>query len=209
MSISFRSSPLAEFMLTQIEQTFFSGGTCEFRTGPPPANPSDPDAGVLLAVFTLDAPGFDTPNGNSIALAGTAKFTTAISTGVVGHMRFKDATFAVGQIDVEVGPAIPILDTDHVTSEFETAVAHGYVDNQAVYLYEGTSYSGPAYVIVVDATHIQLALTPGGSAIPAPPSGTYTNAYFRDARYMASINSVTGDVTLGDTVILPEFGISI
>ena len=208
MSITFNNTGLANDMLANIEVAFAAGGTCEFRTGAPPSNPSDADSGTLLCTFTLDVPAFDPPAGGSMALAGTFKSTTATGTGVLGHMRFKD-DLGVAQIDLAAGPVIPVADTDDVTDEFETSVAHGYVDNQAVYFYEGTSVSGPVYVIVSDATHVQLSLTPGGVAIPAPAPGTYTNAYFRDARYMASLNSVSGTITAGDTVILPEFGISI
>jgi hypothetical protein len=207
MTIKFAQA-LVDDMLSYIETAFTAGGTCEYRTGAAPSSTTDPDSGTLLATFTLGAPAFGAPGSGSIALTGSGLSTMAVATGTLGHARFKDS-LGVVQFDVPASLATPVVDTDDVSDELETLGAHPFVANQAVYLYEGTTASGPLYVILVDATHIQLAASPGGAALPMPAPGTYTAAYLRDARFSLSLNNATGNIDTGGNVFLTPFGIAL
>lgn len=195
-------------MLEELRAYFTLGGTIEVRTGAAPATPATAATGTLLLTYTLPAPAFGAAGGGSIGVLGAPLAAVAADSGTPGYARFKDSTTAA-IIDIPVGAAVPLSDTDDVTDEWTTVGAHGYVANQAVVVYEGTTTSSVAYVSVVDATTIQLLDAPGGAVLPAPAPGTYTAGYLRDARYNMSVSSSAGTVTLGDNVILPEFGVSI
>jgi hypothetical protein len=208
MSITFEMYGLANAMLAEIEAAFAAGGTCEFRSGSPPNNPADADSGTLLCSFALDVPAFDPPALGVMALAGAPKSGTAVATDVLGHIRFKDS-LGNAQVDVAVGPAVPVLDSDDVSQELETVAAHGLFQNQRVVLNQGSSSWGPFFADVIDSTHVKLAASVGGTYYPVPPPGTYTAAYIRDASFPASVNSVSGTITAGDTVTLPTFEITI
>lgn len=195
-------------MLEELRAYFTLGGTIQVRTGAAPAAPSDAATGSLLLTYTLPAPAFAAAGSGTIAVLGAPLAAVATATGTPGYARFIDSLSA-GIVDIAIGPAVPIADTNDGTDEWTTLVAHGLVANQAVMVYQGTVATGPAYVSVVDATTVQLLDAPGGSVTAAPPTGTYTAAYFRDARFSMSVSSSVGTVTIGDNVILPEFGVSI
>jgi hypothetical protein len=193
-------------MLEELRAAFTLGGTIEFRTGAAPSSVSDPDSGTLLLIYTLPAPAFAAASGGSIATLGAPYAAVATATGTPGHARFKDST-SQAVIDMPIGPAVPIADTDDVADTVTTLTAHGYVENQAVVVYQGVTASAVVYVSVVDATTVQLLDGPGGAVLPAPPSGTYTAGFLRDARFNVSVSSAAGTVATGDTVVVPEFGV--
>jgi hypothetical protein len=195
-------------MLEELRAAFTLGGTIEFRTGAAPASVSDPDSGTMLLTYTLPAPAFAAASGGAITTLGAPYAAIATATGTPGHARFKDST-SQAIIDMPVGPAVPIADTDDATDTWTTLTAHGYVETQAVIVYQGSTTSTVAYVSVVDATNLQLLDGPGGAVLPAPPSGTYTAGFLRDARFNISVSSAAGTVTTGDTIVVPEFGVSL
>lgn len=195
-------------MLEEVRSAFTAGGTIEVRTGAAPTNVGDAATGTLLLTFTLPAPAFAAAGSGSIATLGAPYAAIAVASGTPGYARFIDSV-AQATIDLPIGLAVAIDDTDDGTDYITTLTAHGYVDNQAVVIYEGTTTSAVMYCSVVNTTTLQLLDAPGGTALPMPVAGTYVTAYFRDARYDMSLSSAAGTVTLGDLIVLPEFGVSI
>ena len=71
-----------------------AAGRIEFRSGSPPAQPSDADSGTLLDTITYQATSYGAPTAgvataNGLPLSGTA------SAGTVGHYREKDSAGVV------------------------------------------------------------------------------------------------------------------
>jgi hypothetical protein len=62
-------------------------GIIQIRTGAPPTNVGDADAGTLLGTCTFSDPAF----GNAGATGAITSDTTADASGTAGHFRIKDS----------------------------------------------------------------------------------------------------------------------
>lgn len=195
----------ADDMLDVLVAAFTAGGTLELRTGARPTAVSDPDAGSLLATFTIPAPGFAAASGGSANSLGTPWLAVATGTGVAGHGRFKDS-LGNAVLDVVAGGAVPGDTTDDATDTITTAIAHGFVANQPFVIQTGIIAQGVAYAGIVDTTTIQALDAPGGAVLPMPPT-PITNFYLKDPAVTILIGNSTGTITLGDTVPLFDFAL--
>jgi len=198
----------ANDMLDELGAKFTLGGTIEMRTGAAPATPETAASGSLLITYTLPAPAFAAAAASSLGALGAPYLAVATGTGTLGHARFKDSVGAA-ILDMDVVVARHIADTDAGADTMTTSVAHGFVANQPLVIFDGSQVSSVQYVIVVDATTIQLAADIGGVAQAMPASGTYTTAYLRDARYVISLAAASAAVATGDSIVLPEYGVTI
>lgn len=98
-------------------------GTCEIRTGAPPASITDPDSGTLLATLTFSDPAFGNAASGVATASGTPKQATAVASGDAGHYRAKDSDGNV----VFDGTAGEAADAADVTFDEKTIVAGGTV----------------------------------------------------------------------------------
>lgn len=65
-------------------------GTCEVRTGAPPATPATADSGTLLGTCTFSATAFGAASNGTATAAAITSDTNADASGDAGHFRVKD-----------------------------------------------------------------------------------------------------------------------
>lgn len=68
-----------------------SAGTLTVRTGAPPANVADADAGTLLGTLTFSDPAFGAASSGVATAATITSDTSADNSGDAGHFRAKDS----------------------------------------------------------------------------------------------------------------------
>ena len=106
-------------------------GTCEIRTGAPPATPATADSGTLLATCTFSDPAFgnSTSADPSVATASAiTSDTNADASGDAGHFRCKDSNGVV----VFQGTAGEAADTPDMEFDEKSIIAGGTVAIQSM-----------------------------------------------------------------------------
>lgn len=199
---------VAEDILQVIRARLLAGGTIEVRTGPMPATTADPDIGDLLVAYAFPLNAIVLTGHNTLHFPGMPFTETAVDTGVAGHARIKDENGVV-VLDLTVGEAYAILDTDPGAQTVITTTTHNLGENFPIAIVEGSTTTAILYVRSPTAATFQVATEPGGAPVPVPAAGTLTAAYVRSANTPVSIGAPGAMVTLGDDVVLHsiEFGV--
>ena len=91
MKISTASRNAAADGIVDLLDAGAGAATLAIRTGSPPTNVADADAGTLLATLTFSDPAFGSASSGVATASAIASDTNVDATGTAGHFRVKDS----------------------------------------------------------------------------------------------------------------------
>jgi hypothetical protein len=123
MATNFKISTAARNAAANAIAALCNSGTIQIRTGAPPANVADADAGTLLGTLTFGATAFGNAASGTATANAISSDTTADASGDAGHFRAKDGSANT----IFQGTAGNAADSPDMTFDNKSIVAGGTI----------------------------------------------------------------------------------
>lgn len=125
MSLQFSTS-YRNTILDNFEVTVGTSAIMKIRSGSPPSDCSQADAGTVLATLSLPSDWMAAASSGSKAKSGTWQDASADASGTIGHFRIYDSTATTCHMQGTAGPAGDLVTDASTTTAGQTVTVNTF-----------------------------------------------------------------------------------